>query len=33
MTDIAEEASDQKALAVNDLNYIQYNMDINGGYD
>lgn len=33
MTDIAEEASDQKALAGNDLNYIQYNMDINGGYD
>lgn len=33
MTDIAEEAYDQRMLAGNDLNYLQYNMDINGGYD
>lgn len=32
MTDIANEASDQKAM-ITDLNYIRHAFDINGGYD
>ena len=32
MTEIAEEASDQRSM-VNDLAYTQNNMDLNGGYD
>ena len=33
MTDIANEASDMQAMAGNDLNYTNYQFDINGGYD
>ena len=33
MTDIADEASMQNAMSGNDLNYINYQFDINGGYD
>jgi hypothetical protein len=32
MTEIAEEASDQRAM-VNDVTYTQNQMDLNGGYD
>ena len=32
MTDIADEATDQRAI-VNDLNYIDYNFNLSGGYD
>jgi hypothetical protein len=32
MTEIAEEASDQRSM-VNDLVYTQNQMDLNGGYD
>ena len=33
MTDIADEAADQRALAGNDLNYTNYNFNMSGGYD
>ena len=33
MTNIADEAMDQRALAGNDLNYINYNVNMSGGYD
>ena len=33
MTDIADEASMQKAMSGNDLNYSNYQFDVNGGYD
>jgi hypothetical protein len=33
MRDIAEDASDLNALANNDLNYLNYNFNILGGYD
>ena len=33
MTDIANDARDMQAMSGNDLNYINYNFDINGGYD
>lgn len=33
MTDIADDARDMQAMAGNDFNYINYQFDINGGYD
>ena len=33
MTDIADEASMQKAMSGNDLNYLNYNFNLSGGYD
>lgn len=33
MTDIADNARDMQAMAGNDLNYTNYQFDINGGYD
>jgi hypothetical protein len=32
MTDIADEVTDQRAM-VNDLNYINYDFNLSGGYD
>jgi hypothetical protein len=33
MTDIANDARDMQAMSGNDLNYLNYNFNLSGGYD